>query len=82
MLATMRVRIRRAPSEKEVDGVQLDGLTPGLVREVSAIVGSWLIAKGYAVSEMRSTERDASPGVDRRPHSVNDGVPRRRRDDR
>ena len=82
MLATMRVRIRSAPSEKEVDGVQLDGLTPGLVRDVSAIVGSWLIAKGYAVSEMRSTEREASSGVERRRDSAHDRVPRRRHDDR
>jgi len=42
----MRVKIGKTPAEKDVDGVQLDGLAPGVVREFSASVGSWLIAKG------------------------------------
>jgi hypothetical protein len=81
----VRVRIRLAPSEPEIDGVRLDNLVPGMVREVSASVGSWLIAQGYAVPEMRA-QRDRfstslnSPeratAADRRPMS------RRRRGDR
>lgn len=43
-----------------MDGVKLDRLSPGAVREVSASIGSWLIAEGYAEPEMRSAERDES----------------------
>jgi hypothetical protein len=92
----MRVRIRQVPIENEVDGVQLDSLRPGVVREFSAIVGSWLIAKGYADAEMRSPERQSaanssdrpsigrrSTNADQRPDSANDSPrPRRRHDDR
>jgi hypothetical protein len=49
----MRVRIREKPAATELDGVQLDGFVPGTVREVSAIVGTWLIANRYADLEMR-----------------------------
>ena len=44
----MKVRIKKTPREDEVDGVRLDRLEPGTVREVSASVGSWLIAERYA----------------------------------
>ena len=41
--------------EQEMDGVQLDHLTPGRVCDVSPSLGSWLIAQGYAELEMRSS---------------------------
>jgi|KBSSwiStaDraftv2_1062776.scaffolds.fasta_scaffold712203_1 hypothetical protein len=79
----MRLRIRKTPAEKDVDGVQLDGLAPGLVCEFSASVGSWLIAKGYAVPEMRSAERQIY-GADQPRDFADDKrrTPRRRHDDR
>jgi len=79
----MRLRIRKTPAEKDVDGVQLDGLAPGIVCEFSASVGSWLIAKGYAVPEMRSTERQTY-GVDQSRDFADDKrrTPRHRHDDR
>ena len=52
----MRVRITKAPLESELDGVQLDPLTIGRVRDVSAPIATWLIAQGYAVPEMRNTD--------------------------
>ena len=79
----MRLRIRKTPAERDVDGVQLDGLAPGVVRDFSASVGSWLIAKGYAVPEMRSPERQVY-GADQ-PRDVanqHSRTPRRRHDDR
>ena len=62
------------PIEHEMDGVRLDRLTPGRVCNVSASLGSWLLAERYAELEMRSTageERDfmTTPG-DRGPSSV------------
>jgi hypothetical protein len=51
----VRVRITRTPKEREVDGVSLEGFDPGAVREVSPLVGSWLIAEGYAEAEMRES---------------------------
>jgi hypothetical protein len=49
------------PIEHEMDGVELDRLTPGRVCDVSSSLGSWLLAEGYAELEMRSPaaeERD------------------------
>jgi hypothetical protein len=78
----VRVRINRTPREDELDGVRLDVLLPGTVREVSASVGSWLIAEGYAVPEMRrNTEDDAFSTVKEVRDSVNDS-PHRRSSDR
>jgi hypothetical protein len=54
----LRVRITATPIEKEVDGVSLEGMRPGVVREVSSIVGAWLIAQGYAAAEMRHAPND------------------------
>jgi len=54
----VRVRIKRTPREEELDGVRLDGLQPGMVKEVSASVGSWLIAERYALPEMRGSSED------------------------
>lgn len=63
----MRVRIIATPREKELDGVSLDMLTPGSVRDVSAPIATWLIAEGYAQSEMRHVEEDvfSHPNRDR-----------------
>jgi hypothetical protein len=55
----VRVRIKRTPKEREIDGVSLEGLYAGAVREVSPLVASWLIAEEYAEPEMReATDRD------------------------
>lgn len=54
----MKVRIKTTPLERELDGVRLDLFAKGDVREVSASIGSWLIAQGYAEPEMRHTPRD------------------------
>jgi hypothetical protein len=49
----VKVRIKATPREAEVDGIRLDTFAKGDVREVSAIIGAWLIAEGYAEPEMR-----------------------------
>ena len=49
----MKIRIKKRPIEREIDGVSLVGMLPGAVRDVSAVLGAWLIAEGYADSEMR-----------------------------
>jgi len=54
----LRVRIKATPKEREIDGVSLKGLYPGQVREVSSLLGMWLIAEQYAEAEMRL--RDSS----------------------
>jgi hypothetical protein len=56
----VKVRITQPPKEHELDGVRLDHFAPGDVREVSPSIGSWLIAEGYAVSEMRQAGRRAA----------------------
>src|SRR5262245_16999093 len=50
----VRVRIKAHPVEAELDGVRLDTFIVGTVRDVSASLGSWLVAQGYADLEMRS----------------------------
>ena len=54
----MKVRITDKPREHELDGVSLDRLERGTVREVSITIGSWLIAEGYAALEMRQGSRE------------------------
>jgi hypothetical protein len=54
----VRVRIKARPKEREIDGVSLQSLYPGAVRDVSPLLGSWLIAEEYAVPEMRSSSED------------------------
>jgi len=49
----MRVRITEKPREQELDGVRLDRMERGSVRDVSSSIGSWLITQGYADTEMR-----------------------------
>jgi hypothetical protein len=85
LCVNVKVRIRRTPEEEELDGVRLDSMRPGLVREVSPSIGSWLIVERYAVPEMRhdaqlheedflgNAERDAPANLSERP--------RRRRND-
>ena len=51
----LRVRIRKTPSEQEMDGVQLDRFTVGRVCDVSPSLGSWLLAQGYGDLEMRNS---------------------------
>ena len=82
----MRVRITRKPMEREIDGVSLDRMIPGSVREVSSTMGIWLIAEGYAEPEMRQDARDefqdfSAPGV-RRPRQTASDRRRRRSSDR
>jgi hypothetical protein len=51
----VKVRIKKAPTEREIDGVSLRGMLPGAVRDVSPSLGTWLIAEEYADSEMRQS---------------------------
>ena len=53
----VKVRITETPLEPELDGVRLDNFARGDVREVSPSIGSWLIAEGYAVPEMRQASK-------------------------
>jgi hypothetical protein len=56
----VKVRIKSRPAVEEIDGVDLRGMEPGSVREVSASTAAWLVAEGYALPEMRHepTERE------------------------
>jgi len=56
----VRVRITRKPLEREIDGVSLDRMVPGSIREVSSTMAAWLIAEGYGVPEMRHDALDES----------------------
>ena len=58
----MKVRIRKAPGAREVDGIKLDRLIPGSVHNVSPSLAAWLIVEGYAVPEMRNSDPDAEDG--------------------
>jgi hypothetical protein len=67
----VRVRITQRPREPEIEGVKLDRMQPGSVRDVSPIVGTWLVVKGYAYPEMRRSEDEPPaeiepPGSNRR----------------
>ena len=82
----MKVRISNSPREPEVDGVRLDTFKAGDVREVSPILGAWLVAEGYAEPEMRRTVKeygeDFSTVKDPTTQWTADDRPRRRRTDR
>jgi hypothetical protein len=54
-----------------MDGIRLDHLDPGAVREVSPAIGSWLMAEGHAVLEMRNLTHN-----DQRDHSHEKTAPR------
>jgi hypothetical protein len=71
----MKVRIKKSPREREMDGISLDMLKPGAVREVSARLATWLIVAGYADPEMRQAP-EGRYVHDRRSRATND---RRRR---
>jgi hypothetical protein len=49
----VKVRIRKTPDVDELDGVRLDDMRPGVVREVSPSIGAWLITERCAEPEMR-----------------------------
>ena len=69
----MKVRITTRPREREIDGVSLQSLYPGAVRDVSPLLGSWLIAEEYAEPEMRSSHEDeGSDYFSPHPHYPND----------
>jgi hypothetical protein len=59
----MKVRISKTPVQREVDGVRLDRLRPGSVREVPSSLATWLIVEGYAEPEMRRVPRDSDMGI-------------------
>ena len=78
-LDAVKIKIRRTPVEKEIDSVNLTTLTAGMVIDVSANFGSWLVAEGYAVPEMRRDERAYSSFEESRPTSNDSPVRNRRR---
>jgi hypothetical protein len=78
----VKVRIKRTPREDELDGVRLDGFQPGTVKEVSASVGSWLIAERYAEPEMRRISEDGGFSTVQDVRDVANDYPRRRSTDR
>ena len=49
----VKVRISKTPDVREIDGVRVDKMRPGLVYEVSSSIGSWLITEQFAEPEMR-----------------------------
>jgi hypothetical protein len=57
----VKVRITQKPRERDLDGMRLDALIAGMVREVSPLVGAWLVTQGYAVPEMRRTREEDLP---------------------
>jgi len=81
----VKVRIRKTPAEEEVDGVRLDNMEPGTVREVSSSIGAWLIAQRYAEPEMRNEQTHEEDFLVQPPETRRDRAndsPRRRRHDR
>jgi hypothetical protein len=73
----VKVRIKKAPDEREIDGISLKGMIPGAIRDVSSVLGSWLITEGYADSEMRQLS-----STDEFDHFFNPGAPSIPRDRR
>jgi hypothetical protein len=79
----VKVRIKQKPREPELDGVGLDRFERDRVYEVSASIGSWLIAQGYAHAEMRreySGDDEPFSAISNREVAANH--PRRRSNDR
>ncbi len=79
----VKVRIKEKPKETELDGLRLDGFVPGVVYQVSASVGAWLISNRYADLEMRKplhSEDESFSGI-MEIHDADDH-PRRRSTDR
>ena len=83
---TVKVRIKCTPREHELDGVRLDTLRPGSVREMPPGLASWLVTERYADVEMRHDARtyedDFSDIKDIVIPTMDDHAPRRRFDDR
>jgi hypothetical protein len=80
----VRVRITEKPRERELDGISLDRLERGTVKEVSTSIGSWLITEGYADPEMRHESSEENQDLGRFGPPVRDRAddrPRRRRTD-
>jgi hypothetical protein len=81
----VKVRISKTPTVDELDGIRLDDMKAGTIREVSPSIGSWLIAQQYAVPEMRhdssAHQDDFLRMRDTADHRVRRS-PRRRRHDR
>jgi hypothetical protein len=80
----VKVRITEKPRERELDGVRLDGLERGAVREVSPSIGSWLITQGYADPEMRQNSNEENQDLGRfgpRTRDIAHDRPRRRSTD-
>jgi hypothetical protein len=80
-LGNLKVRIRKTPDVDEIDGVRVNDMTPGSVRDVSPSIGAWLVAEGFAEPEMRrefrAHEDDFLMGPTIAPDRVK-GAPRRR----
>jgi hypothetical protein len=80
----VKVRIRKTPVLDELDGVRLDDMEPGTVREVSPSIGAWLVVERCAEPEMRRNvrahEEDFLIDQDAPRDRVNDS-PHRRSDD-
>jgi hypothetical protein len=80
----VKVRIRKTPEVEEVDGIRVNDMEPGSVREVSSSIAAWLIAERYAVPEMRRefrTHEEDFLGRETAPDQIT-RVPRRRRNER
>jgi hypothetical protein len=83
---TVKVRIKETPRVQELDGLRLDTLLPGSVRELSSSLATWLIAEDYADPEMRQsvhaeTAEDFSGVIKETPRQASTRGPRRRADD-
>jgi len=80
----VKVRITEKPREEELDGVRLDRLERGAIKEVSPSIGSWLIAEGYAAPEMRQGSNEENQDLGRYGSQIRataDDRPRRRSTD-
>lgn len=79
----MKVRITAQPREREIDGVRLDRLVRGEVKNVPSSLGAWLITEGYAEPEMRREPRGEEQDfltVNGPPHRADDRQRRRSTD--
>lgn len=68
-IVIVKIRIKSTPVEEEIDGVKLGVLVPGTVRNVSSVLGLWLIAQGYAQPEMRADAGEPGSSPLRPPRS-------------
>ncbi len=75
----MKVRIKEAPADREVDGINLERFTAGSVRDVAATTAAWLIAEGYAEPEMRDVPLEEEQFYAVRPEPVPIANERRQR---